>query len=180
MKSNFTIFTWFITGIFLYLGSPPAAAGYRPALTASSKQDAQEALVHAGYEFQEEDLTRKGDPQLGAGFWDAITLHHGILSRIIRFGRGEYLAPHSHDMDETFYVSSGSGLFWLSQNGGKTWRTEIFSTGDEISVPSGMIHQLVASDETGMTLHIFKDDRTRGTLWHTDLNFNDESVKSSS
>ncbi|MFZ9596275.1 MAG: cupin domain-containing protein [Bdellovibrionia bacterium] len=154
---------------------PHASAGYRPASRPSSKQEAQEALLDAGYTFQEADLTRKGKTQSGAGFWDAITHHQGVPSRIIRFGRGEYLGPHTHDIDETFHVSSGSGLFWLSTNQGKTWHIRVFSSGDEISVPAGTIHRLVASDQEGLTLHILMDDRSRGTHWNVEFNFDYET-----
>lgn len=138
------------------------------------KEQAQKALIDAGYDIGDGDLTRKLNKNTGEGFWDKTI---GIR-RMVCYGPGEYVQPHFHNIHETFEIMAGGCHVWISQTNGESWEYHYCSKGEKLHIPEKAWHCLVAGKE-GLCMHVDNDsqrtidwlDTQESKMWSPTLDF---------
>jgi quercetin dioxygenase-like cupin family protein len=84
----------------------------------------------------------------GWGFEKWIVNNEKYCGKLLYFVKGKRCSLHYHKLkDETFYIQSGKIelYFYYPED---TPETRILSRGDSFHVPPGMVHQMLALEDT--------------------------------
>lgn len=150
----------------------------RVADTPSSETDARRIWEGEGYElpkvgeedslYPEKNIRRKGSSTAGNGFYDVILTVNSTERRLVYYGPGEYVLPHSHNEKELFFITTGSTHVWLWNDFKNKWDYSLKQQDEMIEIDAGIPHCLIAG-EGGLSMHVSRNDNTRSVDWQPDI-----------